>query len=234
MAVKIQTQSFVRGLWAVMAVMVVLGLFRDVMRSFFGLDHMGGLGPLIELDEESNIPTLFSVVILLLASVTSYLGCKLLPPETVSRKWGWYLLSVGFVAMAIDEFVGIHEHIGAVAHELLGNVAFHGLFRFVWPIPALGLLLVLAFVFIPFLRYLPPAFRLRLCVSGAIYMGGAVGMEMVGGYYYEYIAAGDRANFGYSMLTVIEETMEMSGIVLYISTMLREVRRSGTATLELE
>src|SRR4051812_859217 len=152
-----------------MAVMVLLGLFRDVMRSFFGLDRMGGLGPLIDLDEEYNIPTLFSVVLLLLASVTSLLSCKLFSAETVSRKWGWYLLSAGFLAMAVDEFVGIHDRIGAIATELFGDEAFHGSFRFVWPIPALGLLIVLACIFIPFLRHMPLVLRRRQCLAGIIY-----------------------------------------------------------------
>jgi hypothetical protein len=232
--VRVQTKSLVRWLWMTMAVMVLLGLFRDIMRSFFGCDRMGGLGPLIDLDEEYNIPTLFSVVLLLLASVASFLGCKLFPPESVSRRWGWYLLSVGFLAMAVDEFVGIHDRIGAIAKELFGEEAFHGSFRFVWPIPALGLLIVLACIFIPFLRHMPTVLRRRLCLAGFVYVFGAVGMEMIGGYYYENVANGNHADFGYSMLTVVEETLEMTGIILFISTVLREVREgAGSRTLEL-
>lgn len=217
-----------------MAVMVLLGLFRDVMRSYFGMERMGGLGPLIDLDEEYNIPTLFSVVLLILASATAYASCKLLPPETVSRKWGWYLLSIGFLAMSVDEFVGIHDRIGKIATQIWGDAAFHGTFRFVWPIPALALLIVLACVFIPFLRHMPTTLRRRLCISGFAYVFGAVGMEMIGGWYYEDVANGNHSDFGYSLLTIVEEALEMTGIILFISTLLREIREgAGDKTLEL-
>ncbi|HET7810341.1 MAG TPA: hypothetical protein VFL16_07170 [Steroidobacteraceae bacterium] len=234
MTVGVETKTFVRALWAAMAVMVLLGLLRDVLRSFFGMDRMGGMGPLVDLDEEYNLPTLFSVVLLLLASVAAFAACKLFSPEAVSRKWGWYLLSAGFLVMAADEFVGLHDRIGKIAKEVWGDDAFHGTFRFVWPIPALGLLIVLACIFVPFLRHLPTALRRRLCAAGAVYVVGAVGMEMVGGWYYEHVAHADHSDFGYSLLTVTEEGMEMAGVILFIATLLREVREgAGSKTLEL-
>ena len=47
--------------------LVLLGLFRIVLRSFFGIERMAGMGWLIDVDEEGNLPTLFTVILLLIA-----------------------------------------------------------------------------------------------------------------------------------------------------------------------
>ncbi len=83
----------------------------------------------------------------------------------------------------------------------------------------IGLLLV---VYVPFLRSLPRrTFRLML-LSGAIYVGGAIGMEMVGGY------AWDRHPVrGVPIIAImaLEETLEMVGLAIFAYALLDYVAR---------
>ena len=54
-------------------------------------------------------------------------------------------------------------------------------------------------------------------LSGVIYVGGAVGVEMIGGYHSQMYGEN---NFAYGMITTIEESLEMMGILVFIYSLL--------------
>ena len=64
-------------------------------------------------------------------------------------------------------------------------------------------------------------------ISGIVYVSGAVGMEMIGAKYYEiYLETQqDAQDFGYVLLTTAEEILEMSGIALFIFSLLSLYRK---------
>jgi hypothetical protein len=58
--------------------------------------------------------------------------------------------------------------------------------------------------------------------SGAIYVTGAIGLELPGGKFYE---AGGIASFGHSMTSTFEEVLELIGIALFIYALLSYMSR---------
>ena len=70
---------------------------------------------LFDFGGEQNIPTLFSVCMLLYASTLST-GATL---RGRVRWGGWALLAVVFAYLALDEFAEIHESIGTAVSRLL-------------------------------------------------------------------------------------------------------------------
>ena len=56
----------------------------------------------------------------------------------------------------------------------------YGIFYFAWVIPATALLILLAIGFLPFFRSLPAETRRLFLVAGAIFLGGALGAEVIG------------------------------------------------------
>jgi len=82
--------------------------------------------------------------------------------------------------------------------------------------------------YLPFLAHLPTKTRWLFITAGALYAGGALGMEMVAGFYRSLYWEKDAL---YVMQTIVEEFLEMTGIVVfvyalmsYISLYVKDVR----------
>lgn len=119
----------------------------------------------------------------------------------------------------MDEILSLHEKtIEPVRNALQTG----GLFYFAWVIPASVLVLVLLLVFLGFLAHLPTRTRNLFLIAGTIYVGGALGLEMVGGYYVE----SDRVeNIMYVILVTIEELLEMLGVIVFIHALLSYISK---------
>jgi hypothetical protein len=69
---------------------------------------------------------------------------------------------------------------------------------------------------VPFLLHLPIKYRLLFIVSGFIYLGGALGVEL-GTISYEENDQLD--TLAYNLWNAVEEGMEMFGIILFASAL---------------
>lgn len=98
-----------------------------------------------------------------------------------------------------------------------------GLFRFRWIAVALALLPPLLLVLWPLLRSLPPRVRAEFLVSGAIFLGGSVGLEGVGGL---VASSGAGGGVWYDLLNVAENGAEVVGIALFVGASVRYVART--------
>lgn len=189
---------------------------HDLLTFFTGRDHSYGLRGLFSLDNEHNIPALYSAALLLFAALL------LLVITLHERNRGardasrWALLSAGFLLMAIDESLSFHDKFIEPTRQLLGP-GHHGLFYFAWVIPGFALVLVLGASFLPFLLRLPAATRFIFIAAAAIYLGGALGMELFDGRYRELHGT----EFAYHLMVAAEESLEMAGAILFIYGLLR-------------
>ena len=74
-------------------------------------------------------------------------------------------------------------------------------------------MVVFVFAYLRFLFGLPARTRRLFLVAGSLYVGGAIGIELVGGRHaYLY----GTQNMGYEMIVTFEEFLEMMGIVVFI------------------
>jgi hypothetical protein len=122
----------------------------------------------------------------------------------------WLGLSVIFLFLSIDESLMIHEGIMEKLRTVLNT---SGYLYFAWVIPyGIGLIAFLL-AYIKFLFNLPHKTRLLFIISGFVYVSGAIGLEMIGGRYYELY--GDQS-LSVVILSTIEEILEMAGTVLFI------------------
>lgn len=170
------------------------------------------------VDAEHNVPTFLSFLLIGFSALLLGIRTRVAFLEGDRLRHHWLLLAVLFVAMAFDEAAQIHETvIGPLRHVL----ATDGVFFFAWVIPALVMLSVLGLVYLPFLIALPTSTAFALVGCGAVYVGGAVGAEMVGGVFATHGAFSD---LGYRLTTVVEETCEMLGIALFATTLLAVLR----------
>ena len=129
----------------------------------------------------------------------------------------WLFLGIIFAAISLDEGASLHETLIYPVNKNfdLGD----GVFYFSWVIPV-GILVLLVFaLLLKFYIKLPVKYRAIFCAAAAVYIGGAVGMEMWGAYY----VSGDPIyhidglwDYKFTLLTGIEEFMEMTGIAILI------------------
>lgn len=172
------------------------------------------LEEMFQLDSEKNIPAYFSTGILLLSSglliVIFYHKRKTQAKFPIH----WLFLGLVFFYLSMDEFFSIHESfIGPVRQQIEGR----GIFSYEWIIIAIPLVLILTIAYLPFLLNLPTKTRNLIILAGIIYIGGSLGGEMMSGWYASNFGEGDSH---YRMLTALEETLEITGIIIFISALL--------------
>jgi hypothetical protein len=173
------------------------------------------------LDREMNVPTAFSVVLLLTAALTAaLLGNTHRATSLIRLSAAWYVISALLVLMAIDEGSSLHERLVHPVRTWLGMKTYGALY-FAWVIPVGLFALITGLCFIPFLRSLTRDIALRMVIAGLVFVSGAIGMEMLG--------AGTResegsSNVAYQLFVHIEEALEMAGVILFIAAELAYAR----------
>ena len=187
------------------------------------------LTTVFSLDEEHNIPTFFSTIMLLVSSLL-FIAIGESKNDFEGRyRWHWTTLGLIFFGMATDEMLMFHEITITPLRKLLNT---SGLFYYAWVIPA-GLFLVALFLWYrKFLAELPIKFRRLFILSGAIYIAGSMGMEMIGGLFTSQQGAN---SLTYAMITNFEETLEIIGIILLIHVLFSYIESlGGVLTLRIE
>lgn len=165
---------------------------------------------LFDVDSETNLPTWYSSILLLVSAV---LLAAIGNAERNRTAWAryWLALSLIFVALSADEVAGFHSALTGPARKL---VALEGvLFLLAWVVPAAALLLVAAVVFARWFFHLPARTRTMAGLSAVIYVSGAIGMELWSGLLY---AQGfPHGTAPYIAVSTLEEAMEMGGLLLW-------------------
>jgi hypothetical protein len=204
------------------SLLILAGITVEVLRLGFGYEHLMGLFPRFHLDLEGNIPSYYSALQLLAAAVMLAVIAMLAFCERSFWRWHWTVLGAGFLFMSFDEMTSIHELLIAPLQPLtIGN---SWLF-YAWVVPALIALPVFLLTYLPFLLTLPRHFTLLFLLSAVIFLGGSVGLEMIGGH---IIALHGKINAAaYQTEVVVEEGMEMIGISLFIYTLVRYLAETG-------
>ncbi|MBA3502309.1 MAG: hypothetical protein M4D80_18885 [Myxococcota bacterium] len=192
----------VLGKWLAVAVALVsmLGLCAE-------LSHIDMLVQKLSLSYEGNVPTWVATLLLF----SSALVAASIAQRALTFRRHWWGVAAVFAYASLDEAAELHEHMG-------GNFSAGGVLYFDWIIPAAVLLVALVMIFWPFVRALEPSTRRRLILAGAIYVGGAVLMELPLGWWT------DRAgpdSLGYMLIDWVEETMELAGAALALHTLVK-------------
>lgn len=195
--------------------LVLLSTAGQVLKFVTGHDTAKGFIPLFHVATEGNVFTYFSALLLLLAAlVLGWIGRSAsLRGEPFARHWT--ALAVLFVLLSVDDATAVHERLIVPVRELLGV---GGLLYFAWVIPGALLVLAVAGVFFGFFLRLPRDTRRHFALGAALFVGGAIGMELLGGLHYQ--SHGDQT-ITYSVLTTIEESMELAGVVVFLRGLFR-------------
>lgn len=205
--------ALVAALLAVVHVLVVVVYYKDVggLRGE-GLEfwHVA----IFDLDEEESFGTWFSTLLLFVAGILTLAHARERRAASDGRHPWWRVLGVGFCFLSMDEVVGLHEYMNSLMADT------------VWTEVGALIALVVALAYLPFLWSLRWRTGLLFAVAGALYLGGALGVEHAT----EWYAEQDLLDaLPYNLWTALEETLEMAGPILYVYALQDHARHRAQA-----
>jgi hypothetical protein len=230
---------------AILGTVIVLLVLADVAGQlstyYFGHPAVLGLVELFDLDTEANMPSWYSASVLLICSGALAVIATAKRQLADRFAWHWAGLAAGFLYLSADEEAGIHEIIGplfAGAGRWL-TVHVSEYFRYLaaypvytWVLPACAAAAIIGVAYTKFLFALPRRTAVLFVLSAAIFLGGSVGVEVIGARHVLLYGQHDPV---YGALVILEESMEMSGIALFLVTVLRYAQAEiGAIRLQFE
>lgn len=202
--------------WLLSGITIVLGLASTAVQiGKYVYGYRADWTRAINLDREMNIPTVYSGLLLLSCALLLH-GIAQQKQQTgdrFARRWRW--LSRIFVFLALDEVLSIHEIL--IIPEVAEALRLPSFLQQVWVIPAAVFVVWLGYLYWPFWRQLPRRTRRDTAIAAALYVGGALGFEMIGGAYADWDG---QQNLTYALLATVEELLEMFGLIVFLLALL--------------
>lgn len=180
-----------------------------------------GLVWVFDVSHEINVPTWYSSIMLFCAAGLLLLIALVCTYRRTPYAWHWKILASLFLLLSVDESASLHEWTA----NLFTFQLFGGFFYYQWVVFGLLFAGVFVLVYLRFFFALPTAMRWLFFLAGAIFIGGALGMEMVSARY-EFLYQNDSQDYAmtYALITSVEEALEMSGVVIFIYALLVYLR----------
>jgi hypothetical protein len=219
MNISLTPARLLRTLIKIIAALLFCAVSTRMLFHYFKSPAIAELSFIFNLDEEHNIPAVYSFFQLLGASLLLAMIARHASNTKDKLRAYWWLMTLLFFYIAFDELESFHERASLCLHLHFHTIGF---FYFAWVAPAIVILLVLGIILLQFLRHLPAAGRKRFLLAGTVYITGAVGGDIVAGKYITVHGSG--LGWPYVVEYHIEETMELLGIAYFIYALLLHIR----------
>ncbi|MGK7909427.1 MAG: hypothetical protein AB4040_19640 [Synechococcus sp.] len=197
---------------AISSVFVILSILNLIVQyAKYGINDREDWMYMFNMDKEYNFPILYTVALIIICSVLIKQISILEKDRQSPFTEYWRILYFIFIFLAFDEAFQIHV-IFMLFPELAKKLP--GIFHFPWVIPlaAFGLYSV------KFILNLPAKIKILFLLSAAFYIGGALGIEMLGGLWIRI--AGNQRNLVYALIASVEEMMEIIGLIMFIYSLM--------------
>ena len=221
--IRLQPGKVARGLTIIVSILATVGTVANYVIYHVATDPDAKLARLMQrfdLGHEPSVPALYSSLALMgSAALLAIIGFGKRRQQARYAKH-WLALSLIFVGLSIDECVMIHEMIDNYTANFIER---SGALHFVWVIPGGLFVLFTGLAYLGFLRHLEARTRWLFIQAGALFVFGAIGMEMVAGVIAE---SSGLESLHHTFSQAVEETCEMLGVVLFIYALLDYLDRN--------
>jgi hypothetical protein len=214
--------SVERLIWIICATTAVVAFACTVRDSlaFFGGFTTGNF-PLavFRLDSELSLPAWYSGCLMLVSAQLAF-AISWRQATVGGRDRGWWLaLGLGLAYLSLDEIAAVHERVMDLVNR---HIQTSGVFTFSWLLVGIPAVAAAGAIFLPFLLRQEKRTRWLLVLSGAIFLAGAIGCEMLGGLFSSTYRTQD--TLSYFVVSTLEELLEMTGFTLLVATLLVRLR----------
>jgi hypothetical protein len=166
------------------------------------------------LDGEGNIPAWYSASLLLFCSMLLAVIAVAQRQHRRGHVVHWLILSLIFLFLSLDETAQLHELSISPLRDRFGATGF---LYYAWIVPAGICVALFVVAYLRFLGNLPARTRGLFLVAGAVFVGGAIGVEAVSGM--QASLQGEQ-NLTYHLIITLEELLEMAGVTIFIYALL--------------
>ena len=215
--VKISVTKITSQLIFVVSLISIISILADTF------DTPNDIERVLSVGREKSIPTWYASSTLLICSVLLLIIAHFKKKNDEPFVRHWRFLGFLFLFFSIDEVATIHEMTTVPVRDAFN---LNGVFYFAWVIPGILLALAVFISYFKFLQHLPKETRRLFIFSGAVFIIGAVGFESVSAYFYESYQAGTMSVLAFERLTDIEELLEMTGVLLFIYTLVSYMQKA--------
>jgi len=215
-ATTISFRSFRCFQFGAVTLLVILGLVHYLYVDSYGGGLVSKITVLFNPGRENSIPTAFSIINLLISSVLLYFVYCLSKYRGERVAFYWLVLCILFVLLSVDEAASIHERAGGL--DRFTGVALPVPSEHRWVLYGAIFSGAVFLFFLPFLRAIPRTTAWMLMLSGAMFVSGALGFEVVGSWMLQSGFA-SRADLIYDIRRIFEEGLEMYAIAVFNCTL---------------
>lgn len=219
MRVSLSSSIVAKSLSMLVAGLAALSLAGQFSGHVLGHGRLLGFVHLFNLDAETNLPTYVSVLLFVWAALLTGLITRHAWTNQAPYRWHWLGLAVALVYMSFDDFAMLHESLVEPIQS------YFGLTYFTWVIPGMVVVALFAGAYVPFLWSLDARWKWLFATSGAMFVGGAIGGELIQGWY--LATHNGSTTLTYELIATVEETLELMSLVLLIYTLLEILRVRG-------
>jgi hypothetical protein len=211
--VSITGKGIEQALWTASTVVIGLGILDQILRRTRGMTSYLAMLPSFNFNAESSIPAWYSSMLMAAAALL-----LLAIAASTEGRHRWRALAVVFFCLSADEAISIHERLVLPIREALG---LSGFLYFSWVVAAAPLLVLGALYFRPLVNSLQAPVRMQVIVSGTVFVAGAFGFELVGG----YVTSAGLGKVAIALSVTAEEILEITGLTLFLSALVNLLAR---------
>ncbi|MGB7084382.1 MAG: hypothetical protein WBD47_02430 [Phormidesmis sp.] len=215
--IRVSPAHVFKGLLAVICLLTLLSLTSAFFRLYLK-NSLHGAVWLFEVSGDANIPTWYASVTLLFCALLLLIIGWLRFQEKERHAKYWLSLSGIFVWLSIDEVAMLHEWSG----DLFTVPAARGFLSYGWVVVAIPLVALIGLYYRRFLQSLPVRTRNLFLLAAFVFVGGALGIEMVNARL-DYTVGYE--SLAYTLSTAVEEFCEMLGVAIFIYALLSYLER---------
>ena len=211
LSINLAPSRVTKFLLKIVCFFLIAGTASICLRDVFGLESAFGFVPLFDLGMEYNLPSFYSTLAIWFCAALLWhiYQCKKESNDRGANYWKG--LAFIFLFLGLDELASLHEDFSRFGPVLWKYMPFLKISR-KWVIPFSPVLLFFAVYLFRFYAQLPNNTKRRFFVAGLIYVGGALGVEIFGQW---YANINNLPVLYQDLFAVVEEGMEMLGIVLF-------------------
>jgi len=220
--ITISIRRVVTTLAIVIALIFVFGSAANLVSDYVAPSKEHKLARLMtrfDITAELSIPNWYSSLALFFCGILLLTIARAKYALRDRWRFHWLALGVIFVGLSMDEVVRFHEMVNTAMSWVVHG---HGLLYYPWVIPALTFCGIIGLSYIPFLLHIERRSAVLFLIAGAIYVGGAVGMDAIGGDLAEHF--GTQSLYPH-FSEYVEELMEDVGQLVFIYALLDYMRR---------
>lgn len=216
MIIKIIPPQIIKILIGIIVSLTLIHCGLQFIEFGLGYEQISHVRTIFDFEYDSNLTTWYSSVTLLVCSLL--LAVIAISKKKVQDRFfrHWQVLAIIFTILSLDEVAMLHERAGNLI-EKLSPVEFGGWLNFQWVLLGVPLTLIIAIFYLKFLAHLPHKTKTLFLLAGALYVGGALGLEILAGHQESLNTSSD---FLYKLFTTIEELWEKLGVLVFIQALL--------------